>query len=210
MHCRRCTAALPAGRRGASPATLAFLAGSRQPWCQAAGMGKMSLRQGRKQISISYRTGCKLRHGELSGKTMAPSSLSSRSHQAVLGDAEAQPVKSPQLCQPSSPCPGPASGWWCGRLLPPHHAPEMDVAATVGPARPRNRSMGLQGSSQLSARQTDGWTAQDEPPPSAELGHIPCTRGIKPPGRLHSPRCPRAGWGQSGVRVGSWVPSTAR
>lgn len=60
-----------------------------------------------------------------------PSSLSSRSRQATLSDAEAQPVKSPELCQPSSPCPALDSGWRRGMLLSPHHAPKIDVAATV-------------------------------------------------------------------------------
>lgn len=171
------------------------------------GRGKTSLRWGRKRISISYHTGCRLRHGELSGKTMAPSSLSSRSRQAMLGNAEAQPVKAPQLHQLSPPCPRPASSSPWGWLLPPHHAPERDMPTTMGPAHLSNRGTGLQGNSQLSARQTDGQTAQDEPPPSAELGHIPGTRGIKPPRCLHSPVCPQAGQGQSRVRVSSCVPS---
>lgn len=149
------------------------MAGSRQTWCQAAGTGKMSLRWGRKQINISYCTGCRLRHGELSGKTMAPSSLSSCSRQAMLSDAEAQLVKSPLLHQLSPPCPGLASSSQHGHLFPPHHAPETDMATTMGAAHLGNQGMGVQGNSQLSVRQTDGQTAQDEPPPPAQLGHIP-------------------------------------
>lgn len=92
------------------PCSPALLAGSRQLRCQAAGMGTTSPRQDRKHISISYRRGCRLRHGELSGKTMAPSSLSSRSRQATLGNTEAQPVKPPQPCWPPPTCLGSASG----------------------------------------------------------------------------------------------------
>lgn len=77
----------------------------------------------------------------------------------------------------------------------------------MGLPRLGNRGTGLTGNSYLSARQTDGQTAQDEPPPSAELGHSPGARAIKLPGCLHSPGCPQAGQGQSGVRVGSSVPS---
>lgn len=80
-------------------------------------MGKTSLCQGRKQISISYCTSCRLRHGELSGKTMAPSSLS---YEAILSNTDVQAVKSPQLHQLSLLCLGPASGLWHERLLPPH------------------------------------------------------------------------------------------
>lgn len=79
---------------------------SRSHGARLWGQGTTSLRRGRKRISISYRTGCRLRHGELSGKTMAPSSLSSRSRQAMFGDAEAQPVKSPQPRQQSASTPG--------------------------------------------------------------------------------------------------------
>lgn len=82
-----------------------------QQRCQAVRMGKTSLCQGRKQIIISYCISCRLCHGELSGKTMAPSSLS---YEAILS------VKSPQLHQLSLLCLGPASGLWHGCLLPPH------------------------------------------------------------------------------------------
>lgn len=92
-------------------------AGSCQQRCQAVRMGKTSLCQGRKQISISYCTSCRLRHGELSGNTMAPSSLS---YEAILSDTDVQAVKSPQLHQLSLLCLQPASSLWHGSLLPAH------------------------------------------------------------------------------------------
>lgn len=90
-----------------------------QQRCQAVRRGKTSLCQGRKQISISYCTSCRLSHGELSGKTMAPSSLS---YEPILSDTDVQAMKSPQLHQLSLLCLDPASGLWhgCLLLLPPH------------------------------------------------------------------------------------------
>lgn len=139
---------------------------------------------------------------------MALSSLSSPSHWAMFSDTEGQPVKSPQLRQLSPTHSGSASGAWCGQLLSPHRAPAMDAATTMGPTCPGNEGLGLQRNFQLSVRQTDGQTAQDKPPLSAELGHRPATKGTKPPGWLHGPMCPWTCWGRSGVRVGSWVPPT--
>lgn len=123
------------------PAITALLAGSCQPQYRAAGMGKTSLCRGRKLISISYCTSCRLRHGELSGKTIAPSSCSC---QAMLRDAEAQPVKSPKLRQPPPPCPGLGSGS-SSPWLAPSSSPRVDT--TMGPAHPGNLIMGLQGNS---------------------------------------------------------------
>lgn len=116
---------------------------------------------------------------------MALSSFSSHSHRAMFSDTEGQPVKSPQLRQLSPTHLGSASGSWCGQLLSPHCAPEMDMATTTGPTCPGNEGLGLQGDFQLSVRQTDRQTAQGEPPLSAELGHCPVTKGTKPPGWPH-------------------------
>lgn len=170
-----------------------------QQRCQAVRMGKTPLCQGRKQISISYCTSCRLRHGELSGKTMASSSLS---YEAILSDADVQAVKWPQLPQLSLLCLRPASGLWHGSLLPPHqhfhhwthfHHWEWGHAAS--------------GKFPAVSKATDRQTAPDEPPLSAELGLILRTSGKNPAGHFRA-WCPRAGWEQTGVRVGSWVPST--
>lgn len=138
MCCRHCNTAILAGCKGVPLPPLQ----PTQQSCQAVRMGKISLCQGRKQISISHCTSCRLRHGELSEKTMAPSSLS---YEAILSDADVQAVKSPQLHQLSLLCLGPDSGLWHGHLLPPHTGP----ISTVG-----NGGMRLQGSSQLSVKQT--------------------------------------------------------
>lgn len=148
-------------------------------------MGKTSLYQGRKQISISYCTSCRLRHGELSGKTMA---LSFLSYEAILSDADIQAVKSPQLHQLSLLCLEPARGLWHG--LPPHQLDLFD------------RGIQLQGNSQLPVKQTARQPTQDEPPLSAELGLILCTSGIKPSGHLHGlVPLSRLGadWGEGGL-----------
>lgn len=156
-------------------------------------MGKTSLYQGRKQISISYCTSCRLRHGELSGKTMA---LSSLPYEAILSDADIQAVKSPQLHQLPLLCLEPASGLWHG--LPPHHWTCLSWES--GHATPRKFPA-------VSEAARMSQPAQDQPPLSAELGFILCTSGIKPSGHLHG-LVPLSRLGAAWVRVGSWVPST--
>lgn len=155
-------------------------------------MGKTSLCQGRKQISISYCTSCRLRHRELSGKTMAPSSLS---YEAILSDADVQAVKSPQPHQLSLLCLGPASGLWHGHLLPHQHFHHWTHIHhwEWGHATPGKFP---------AVSEADRQTAQDEPLPSAELGLILRTSGIKPSGHLHglvaSSRL-GADWGEGGL-----------
>lgn len=168
MCCRHCNTAILAGCKGVPLPPLQ----PTQQSCQAVRMGKISLCQGRKQISISHCTSCRLRHGELSEKTMAPSSLS---YEAILSDADVQAVKSPQLHQLSLLCLGPDSGLWHRHLLPPHHWTHF-----------HRWEWGHETPGKFPAvSETDRQTAQDEPLLSAELGLILLTSGIKPSGHLH-------------------------
>lgn len=162
-------------------------------------MGKTSLYQGRKQISISYCTSCRLRHGELSGKTMA---LSSLPYEAILSDADIQAVKSPQLHELPLLCLEPASGLWHG--LPPHQCYHHWTCLSweSGHATPRKFPA-------VSEAARMSQPAQDEPPLSAELGLILCTSGIKPSGHLHG-LVPLsrlgAAWGEGGL-LGPFHPA---
>lgn len=113
MHHWCCTTALPAGHQGASPITPATASHS----ARLQGRGKHPC--ARAGSRLAFPTAPAASWGII-WETMAPSSLPSHSRQGMLSNAEAQPVKSPQLCQPLPPHPGPANRSWCGWLLPPH------------------------------------------------------------------------------------------